>query len=276
MIYTISKAMNKIFPILFLILITACSQKSTPVKSNKQASSIIRVMAYNVHHCNPPAQPGIIDIKAIADVITQQNPDLVALQEIDVNTKRSGKFNQAEELAKLTGMKYFFGKGIDYEGGEYGVAILSKYDISDMKVHRLPTQEGTKGEPRVLTTAKINYPGAVIRFGSTHLDAQKADTNRKLQIQEINRIAAEETLPFIIAGDFNDVPGSAVINELDKQFTRTCQQCDPTIPIINPKKAIDFIGFNPSSKFKVVQTRVLNGVNASDHLPVVAEIRIVR
>lgn len=266
--------MNKIFPLLFLILIAACSPKSKPVISNSE-SSTIRVMTYNVHHCNPPAEPGIINIEAIARVITQQNPDLVALQEIDVNTKRSGKYNQAEELAKLTGMKYFFGKGIDYEGGEYGVAILSKYDISDMKVHRLPTQEGTKGEPRVLTTAKVNFRGSVIRFGSTHLDAQKADTNRKLQILEINRIAAEEKLPFIIAGDFNDVPGSAVINDLDKQFTRTCQQCNPTIPIINPKKAIDFIGFTPSSKFNVVQTKVINGVTASDHLPVVAEVRFM-
>ena len=141
-----------------------------------------------------------------------------------------------------------------------------------MKIHKLPTQAGTKGEPRILTTAKINFPGAVIRFGSTHLDAQKADSNRQLQIQEINRIAADEKLHFIIAGDFNDIPGSAVINELDKQFIRTCQQCDPTIPIKNPKKAIDFIAFTPSSKFKVVQTKVLNGIIASDHLPVVAEL----
>jgi endonuclease/exonuclease/phosphatase family metal-dependent hydrolase len=232
-------------------------------------------MAYNVHHCNPPAQPGVIDIGAIADVINQQKPDLVALQEIDVNTMRSGNFNQAEELAKKTGMKYFFGKAIDYEGGEYGVAILSKYDISDMIVHKLPTQEGSNGEPRVLTTAKVNLPGAVIRFGSTHLDAQKADTNRKLQIREINKIAAEETLPFIIAGDFNAIPGSETIVELDKSFTRTCQHCDPTIPIKNPIKAIDFIGFSPSTKFNVVQTQVINDTKASDHLPVIADIKLM-
>lgn len=267
--------MKKVITLLFLIIISACSQKSNPVILGKSANDTIRIMTYNVHHCNPSAEQGIINIDAIADVINQQNPDLVALQEIDVNTLRSGKHNQAEELAKKTGMKYFFGKAIDYEGGEYGVAILSKYEISGMMVYKLPTQAGSNGEPRVLTTAKINLPGAVIRFGSTHLDAQKADTNRQLQIQEINRIASEENLPFIIAGDFNAIPSSGIIKELDKQFTRTCHQCDPTIPIGNPNKAIDFIGFTPSTKFAVIQTKVINGIKASDHLPVIADIRLV-
>ncbi len=253
-----------------------CSQKNQIVLNKKQSEISLRVMTYNVHHCNPPGKPGVIDMDAIAAVINQQKPDLVALQEIDVNTIRSGKFNQAEELAKKTGMKFFFGKGIDYEGGEYGVAILSKFDISDTKVNKLPTLAGTNGEPRTLTTAKISLPnGEKIRFGSTHLDAQKANTNRELQIQEINRIASLESLPFIIAGDFNAVPGSTVIAILDSKFNRTCNQCEPTIPIVNPNKAIDFIAFTPESIFKVIQTKVINGVEASDHLPVIADLKFI-
>lgn len=75
-------------------------------------------MTYNVHHCNPPSQPDSIDIPAIAKAIRSQNPDLVDLQEIDVNTQRSGAFNQAGELARQLNIKFFFGKVIDHGSGD--------------------------------------------------------------------------------------------------------------------------------------------------------------
>ncbi|AHM59806.1 endonuclease/exonuclease/phosphatase [Flammeovirgaceae bacterium 311] len=248
---------------------------STTANSTEMVTTI-KVMAYNIHHANPPSKPGFIDLDAIAEVIRAQNPDLVALQEVDVNTERSGAFNQAEELAKRLGMHYFFGKAIDYTGGEYGVAILSKYPLSETQVNRLPTQEGTRGEPRILATAKVRLPnGADIRFGSTHLDAQREPINRRLQINKIAEIAASEKLPFIIAGDFNATPDSEVIQVLDKHFTRTCMSCDPTIPVINPNRTIDYIAFShPADKFKVASQMVINESYASDHLPIVAEINI--
>ncbi len=271
--------MKKLLLLSVIIFISAsCSKKIQPSKSLKQGNNVsnsIRVMSYNVHHCNPPSKPDLIDIDAIAAAIKSQNPDLVALQEIDVNTKRSGPFNQAEELAKKLNMKFFFGKAIDHEGGDYGVAILSKYPISEPTVFRLPTETSTKGEPRVLTTVKVALPGGkTIRFGSTHLDAQKAAVNRELQIKEINRISAGEKLPFIIAGDFNATPESSVITQLDQQFTRTCQSCGPTVPVINPNKTIDFISFSPVSNFKIISHDVVPERYASDHLPVIAVLEI--
>jgi len=236
----------------------------------------VQVMSYNIHHCNPPSRPDSIDIEAIANAIRAQNPDLVALQEVDVNTERSGKFNQAEELAMKLNMHYFFGKAIDHQGGDYGVAILSKYPLSETMVNRLPTQPETKGEPRVLATAKVKLPdGTFIRFGSTHMDAQRAPVNRQLQIKEIGRIAAAELLPFIIADDFNASAETEVIAVLDKHFTRTCQRCEPTIPVNNPNKAIDFIAYkHAAGKFSVASHKVVNEKYASDHLPVVAAITI--
>src|SRR5690606_7643924 len=89
----------------------------------------VRVMSYNIHHAAPPSKPGVIDLDAIAAVIHAQQPDLVALQEVDVFTGRSGPFNQAEELGKRTGMSAHFFKAIDHDGGEYGLAILSKLEV---------------------------------------------------------------------------------------------------------------------------------------------------
>lgn len=231
----------------------------------------LRIMAYNIHHANPPSRPDSIDIPAIVRTLKAQDPDMVALQEIDANTERSGRGNQAEIIADSLGMNVFFGKSIDFEGGDYGVAILSKFPISEGTVHRLPTASGTNGEKRVLATVKIALPdNRFIRFGSTHLDSQKADTNRLLQIKEIQRIASEDDLPMIIAGDFNAPPSSEVITILDQGFKRTCDTCQPTIPVDHPEKAIDFIAFRPEKSFKIVDHKVITETYASDHLPIVA------
>lgn len=236
----------------------------------------LKVMAYNIHHANPPESPDLIDLEAIVEVIRNEAPDIVALQEVDVNTERSGPINQAEEIARRLNMNYFFAKAIDYDGGEYGVAILSKFPISGTEIFRLPTKWETNGEPRVVASADIELGnGRVIKFGSTHLDAQGKHTNRLLQVKEIAKISQEVNLPFIIAGDFNAVAGSEVIEILDNHFTRTCDECPFTISAKNPTKAIDFIAFRDSEdSFKVSDHRVIDEPYASDHLPLVAEIEI--
>ncbi len=251
-------------------------QTSTPTPPVTYDGNL-RVLTYNIHHANPPSTTTTIDVNAIANVIKQQNPDLVALQEIDVNTTRSGStLNEAAELGRLTGLKSYFAKAIDYGGGEYGVAILSKYPMESTKNTPLPTAAGTGGEPRTLATAVITLPdGKKILFACTHLDAQSADTNRVLQINRIVEILQQEQNPVIIGGDFNAAPGGKVINTLDASFTRTCiTSCGFTIPVINPNKTIDFIAFKPSSKFKVVEHKVIDEKYASDHLPVLAVLQV--
>src|SRR5690554_4405995 len=100
----------------FLLLQSGCA-----VKKAKTTQSL-KVLSYNIHHANPPSKPDFIDLPAIAKVINESDADLVALQEVDVNTIRSGKgINQTEELGRLTNRHYFFVKGIDYQGGEYGI-----------------------------------------------------------------------------------------------------------------------------------------------------------
>jgi len=239
-------------------------------------TSNLRVMTYNIHHANPPAG-STIDMNAIANVIKNQNPHLVAIQEVDVYTTRSGTtLHQAEELGRLTNMKAYFGKTIDYAGGEYGVAILSKFPISDMKNQQLPTEPGTGGERRTLASAVITLGnGKKLVFASTHLDAQTDDANRFLQITKIKELLQMETLPVIVAGDFNAAPGTRIINTLDSYFTRTCTTgCGFTIPATNATKTIDFIAFAPADKFTVLEHKVIDEKFASDHLPVFSVVRI--
>ncbi len=237
----------------------------------------IKVLSYNIHHCNPPskAKDGLIDIQAIVNVIKKSDADLVALQEVDVNTERSGKgLNQARELAKRCGMHFFFVKTIDHQGGDYGIAVLSKFPIVDSAKYKLPMQEGAGGEPRGLAVVTVKLKGGKkVVFASTHFDLKAA--NKPLQAEEVNRIFKDQSLPLVLAGDFNSLPESDAITILDKEFTRTCREnCGFTIPEVNPNRTIDYIMFKKPEQFEVLSHKVISEPYASDHLPLLAELKV--
>lgn len=260
------------FLFLFAMLASCASQKTA---SKETVKNEIKVMTYNVHHCNPPDKKDVIDVDAIAEVIRQQNADMVAVQEVDVNTGRSGKINQAALLSQKSGLPhYYFAKAMDYDGGEYGLLILSKYPLSNTQTIQLPKTENKRDEPRVLALATITLPGGLlIRFGSTHLEAFNK-TSRMLQIKEINRVAASTTLPFMVAGDFNAEEKSDVIQTLDLSFTRTCYNCPKTFDEASESGTIDYIAFKKDNPFVVKSHQVIQNKTASDHFPVVALLQI--
>lgn len=240
-----------------------------------QKADTLTIVSYNIHHGNPPAKPDVIDLDAIANVIGIQNPDLVALQEVDVNIKRSGNIDQAAYLAKKLNMYHYFAKAIDHDGGDYGVAILSKYAIEDPSKFTFSRIEGRKAEDRVLATVTIKLNSSrKIKFSSTHLDHVRNEDLRLIQVAEIIKQAEKETLPFIVAGDFNAKPKSKTIQLLDQSFTRTCYDCGFTIPVVKPRETIDFITFKKSDKIEVVKHGVIQEHQASDHLPIAAKIVI--
>lgn len=264
--------MNRILFYLLLFVLISCSSAHEGVNSRKVQ---LKIMSYNIHIAIPPTKPGTTDIDAIVKAIKEQDPDIIALQEVDVNTVRTGKINEAALIAEKLKMNFFFAKAIDHDGGDYGVAILSKFPLSETKIHRLTIIAGTNGEPRVMATAKVTLKnGQTIRFASTHLDARGDSENREKQISEINAIGASETLPLIIAGDFNAQPQSQVIKKMDEVFTRTCQECAPTFPVVNPRTTIDFIAFKKSPNIKTISHSVVQEHYASDHLPVLAMLQL--
>ena len=251
----------------------SCTQKLLKTQSPVE----LKIMSYNIHHANPPSKPELIDMEAIANTISKAQPDLVALQEVDVNTKRSGNLDQANWLAKRLKMNVFFAKAIDHDGGEYGVAILSRFPIEDKRIIRLPSKPETKGEPRILATVIVQLPNnQKIKFGCTHLDAQKEETNRLLQANELIAQGRSEKAPFILAGDWNAKPGSKTVDSLDKAFTRTCQDCAYTIPVINPRSTIDFISYSNQHPFQVISHEVIPERYASDHLPIVSILKLIK
>jgi len=266
--------MKRLYFAFTLLIMCSCGVSREQANTAQKSSNELKIMSYNIHIGNPPSKPGLIDMEAIIKAIKSEDPDLIALQEVDVNTLRSGKINQADIIARKLGMNFFFAKAIDHDGGDYGVALLSKFPISETKIHRLTTVAGSGGEPRVIATARIQLKnGKYIRFAATHLDHLKNPVNREVQIEEINKIGLEEKLPFIIAGDLNAVTESTEIQKLDEVFMRTCSTCEPTFPVLKPNRTIDFIAFKKTDLFSVISHRVVQEHYASDHLPVVALLR---
>lgn len=263
------KSSFPLFVIVLFLFFNACSSSKSGTKENN-----IKVLSYNIHHANPPSKPEFIDIPAIAQVIKNSGAELVALQEVDVFTERSGKnSNQAEELAKLVDMEFFFSKGIDYQGGEYGTVILSKFPIMEKHRHELPNLKEVDAEPRTLAVVTVDVRGKKLIFANTHLDYTNKENNL-LQAQKIYEIFSKESLPVIIAGDFNAVPESASMQLLDQLFNQSCQvDCPPTSPQENPKRIIDYIMASSNSNLEAIDHQVINETYASDHRPVVAVYR---
>jgi endonuclease/exonuclease/phosphatase family metal-dependent hydrolase len=102
----------------------------------------IRVLCYNIHYGQ--GNDGVYDVERLAEVIKATEPDLVALQEIDVMVERSGRVHQIRELGKLTGMASRYGPTQHYQGGLYGNGVLSKLPILDVVIHPLPYTEATE------------------------------------------------------------------------------------------------------------------------------------
>ena len=251
------------------------STDNTDINKALSAKNTLKVLSYNVHACSPPSKKGVVDVEAIAKVINDAKPDLVALQEIDRFTKRSGvDLDQAVELGRLTGMHSYFVKAINWSGGEYGIAVLSKFKILDTISFHLPMAEGIAGEARAVAIIKVKIKSKEILFASTHLDIVKE--HRELQTAAITDYFEAQKLPVILAGDFNDIPGSKTITTMQNNFQVTCAElsCEKTFPQINPNRTIDYIMYQPANKFKTINHQVISEEYASDHRPIAAIIEL--
>lgn len=235
-------------------------EKYKPIQRN------LVMLTYNIHH-GAPDKSDEVNLENIATVIKKSKAELVALQEVDVNVPRSNYVNQVEVLANILGMYSYFSKSIDYNGGEYGVAILSKYPMSNTRNELLPMP--SKGEQRSIALATIHLDdGNLIEFASTHLDLNKE--NRLAQTAFLNTLSKQLNKPLFIGGDYNAQPHSPEMIQLKEEYMLSCMgECPLTIPVINPQRAIDFVVQNKkaASQFKLIEAAAMSDEYASDHLP---------
>ena len=155
----------------------------------------VRFASYNIFH----GGRADYDMSKIAKNITENDIDIVGIQEVDIGTLRSGGLDTLKELSVATGYSYYaFFKTIDFDGGEYGIAVLSRYPIAMSEKIFL---ESGDSEQRALGLTQIDIDGNRINFFVTHLTFRNVEV-RKAQLSELSRILSQKSA-FVLVGDFN-------------------------------------------------------------------------
>ena len=220
----------------------------------------LQVMSYNVRHC--AGMDMVLDYDRTAHVISEQQPDVVALQELDSMTGRSGQHDQLGELAKRTSYYPVFGSAIDYDGGKYGVGVLTRELPLSTKRVPLPGEE-----PRVLLAVELkDYV-----LACTHLDLE--EEQRLASIPLIVEEAQRWQKPFLLVGDWNDLPNSPLMQEMTQFFTILSGN-EPTFPADEPQECIDYVASYKDHPIETIESIVIDEPTASDHRPLVVRLRL--
>ena len=264
--------------VLLTLILTGCASPSG-------SPATIRVLVYNIH-AGKDAK-GVDNLARVAAIVSDTRADIVLLQEVDIGTARSGQVDQMAQLRRLTGYFGAFGKTLDYQGGDYGIAVLSRWPITADTLIHLPVEppqhrSGVSYEPRGALLVRIDAPGRPLRVINTHVDASREDFYRLQEAKTLLSISmglqdgtgdhgGAET---VMGGDLNSEPESAVIALFGpagwRDSFRECGKGDGlSYPANVPVKRIDYLMITGATR--CMAASVLN-TEASDHRPVLFEI----
>jgi endonuclease/exonuclease/phosphatase family metal-dependent hydrolase len=264
---------RSLFFILWLLLVVP----AVPRPRAEPAPGRVRlnVMSYNIH-------VGIgmdkqLDLARIAEVIRRQRVDLVGLQEVDRGVERTGRVDEIKELARLTGMDYAFAHNLDYQGGQYGVAVLSRFPILAIDHRRYANRR--ERERRGFIRVEVEVEGRRLNFVTTHLDYQLLD-GRIFETEQLLAALADVRGPLVVTGDFNEEPGVGAYELMLKAgfadgWTRAGTR-DPagghTYPADKPVKRIDYVFYRGLGDAEASGATAPDTL-ASDHRPVVVSLK---
>jgi len=256
-----------------LVLLGLFIPTGVPSSTSLSPKKTLRVMTFNIH-----VGVGVdkkLDLQRIADVIIQERPDLVGLQEVDRGVRRTEGIDEIAELARMTRMDYAFGHNLDYQEGQYGIAILSKSLIQ--KIDHRKYENRREAERRGMLRVEVDIGGRKIDFATTHLDYQR-DDDRLFETEQLLRYLADVKNPLIVVGDFNDEPAGGAYKLMLTSFVDSwvgtrAKEDGFSYPADNPAKRIDYIFYRSSDGVRAKKAWVVR-TPASDHRPVMAELEI--
>jgi len=241
----------------------------------------LRVMTYNVHGCG--GMDGRVSPRRVARVIDAYDPDIIALQEVDLGRRRSRAEDQVALIAKQLGLNYVFCPTVTHGEEHYGHALLTHWPVEVLKRTRLPADpRKLSREPRAALWARVIIDGRPVNVITTHLGLGLAE--RAAQVRALIGPdwigAVPEGEPAILCGDFNLPPGNASYRHLVAKL-RDVQRATPghralrTFSSLQPFMRIDHIFLTPHFRAQAVMvprtdlTRI-----TSDHLPLLADLQL--
>lgn len=227
-------------------------------------SDTYRFMSYNIR--NARGMDEVTDYKRIASVIESAMPDIVVLQELDSVTTRSHNADVLKNIADIVKMHHVYAPAISFQGGKYGIGLLSKQCPLSWKYISLPGKE----EKRTLLIAEFD---TYVIFGS-HFSLTPED--RLSSVEIINEQARLYNKPLILMGDLNAAPNSDVIAELSHSWEILNNTAKATFPADRPTVVIDYImRYRDGGQVCLLKkAQVMDEPLASDHRPLFVDIQI--
>jgi endonuclease/exonuclease/phosphatase family metal-dependent hydrolase len=246
------------------------------VDKSMTKGSQLRILTYNVHRCL--GRDRRLSVDRVSDVISEQEPDVVALQELDVNRARTGFVDQVARIAGALAMNWFYAAALEQNGEQFGNGILSRLPMRLRRTGLLPELPRHPGrERRAALWVDLEWDGRYVHFINTHLGLR----GRERVIQADALLGADWlghpdcAGPQILCGDLNSVPGTRAYRHLRRRLR------DPfpwsgwppgTFPSSYPLLRLDHVLFNAGwivHSIRAPRTRLTR--LASDHLPLVVD-----
>ena len=237
------------------------------IKEQALHAQFLKVISYNIHHGADNNE--VNTLLEMGAYIKRSQADLVGLQEVDSMCNRSGNVDQMKVLAEITGMHYTFLRHFAYDGGAYGLGVLSKYPISSQKNDKITSMKNGEKRSLGLLSARISLPNMQqLDFATVHYALDQS--TRMIQVAETLDFLKND-VPVILTGDFNATPGTPEMDLLSQQFKMADESLGNTFPTKNPVKKIDFIWTSKENLEKVNKIHIPT-IHWSDHLPLEADL----
>jgi endonuclease/exonuclease/phosphatase family metal-dependent hydrolase len=232
----------------------------------------IRIVTYNIHRCqgmDRRTRP-----QRIAEVLTDIEADIVALQEVLGPGPNGG--GQAETIGAALGMGWVMAAARHLRGHQFGNVVLSRFPITNHLQHNLSWKTC---EPRCLQRVDINVHGQMLHLYNVHLGT--ALLERRYQAERLAGIVSDKHVggAKLVVGDFNEWT-RGLTTELLSSRLRSVDLRDYlkrrfTYPGLFPILHLDHIYYAGHLEITNIELpRTRRSLVASDHLPLVADIRI--
>jgi endonuclease/exonuclease/phosphatase family metal-dependent hydrolase len=229
-------------------------------------SPVLRVATYNVHACI--GADGRHDPDRVANVISELNADIVALQEFTYPASVALETRSPVVLTTLDRYECALGPTRQSLTQCFGNALFTRHPI--VEVHRIDLSMERR-EPRGALAATVDVGGALIHVLAAHLGLRVHE--RRFQVRQIlDYLDSVRNTVSVVLGDFNDwLPGRSVVHVLDHRLGRPPRPA--SFPVFWPFMSLDRIWVHPAQALRRIFIHATPAARvASDHFPVVAEI----
>jgi endonuclease/exonuclease/phosphatase family metal-dependent hydrolase len=191
----------------------------------------MRVVTFNIQHALRPDK--VVDVDLLADACVSLDADVLALQEVHINSPRSGNVDMADIVAEATGTTCFFAAAVERDGFRFGNALLTRGAIVDAEVVRFPADT----EPRAAAVATLEIDGfPPIAVAAGHLGLRGQGEGELVTL--LDRLSTFGR-PRLVLGDLN--VESAAVRETAEPLGYTVVGGEPTWPARRPRRRIDHV-----------------------------------